>query len=111
MSCNDASKKPAEIRYVWHKKDLDKYQQVDWDFKSPIPLSPEKAVYASLEYLENEYGKDIAWKIQSIEIKPHWDSVWMYTIQFQCEINNEVHFEFVRVLFSGDVWKQVPQGK
>jgi len=100
-----SNRKPS---HVWHTADLANYKKVDWTPTQPIPLSPDTAVRAALTDLKDTYGTNIVWQIESITLKKSFSKPWLYSIQCKSNEERDYKMEFVRVLLSGEVWKQRP---
>jgi hypothetical protein len=96
---------------AWVTTDLTNYAKVDWNPTNAIPLSPDAAVRAALKHLGENHGTNISWRVSSIHLesdKFYPSYPWMY--QIECESgqagDRDYKWETVRVLLSGEVWKQ-----
>lgn len=96
---------------AWFTSDLTNYAKVDWNPTNAIPLSPDAAVRAALKHLGENYGTNTHWRVSSIRLESdefYPSYPWMY--QVECKSgqagNGDFKWETVKVLLSGQVWKQ-----
>jgi len=108
--CNQAgsNSKPSK---VWLTSDLTNYAKVVWNPTDPIPLAPNAAVRAALKDLAQSYGTNIHWQVSSIKLEGdrfYPSFPWMYYVECMSgqEGSSNFKWETVRVLLSGEVWKQ-----
>jgi len=104
-ACDQISsrRKPAK---AWVTSDLTNYAKVDWNPTNAIPLSPDTAVRAALAHLGETHGTNIDWRVSSIRLEKDDWSPWMYEIECKSGGERDFKWEHVKVLLSGEVWKQ-----
>ena len=91
---------------AWFTSDLTNYATVDWNPTNAIPLSPDAAVRAALAHLSEKHGTNFDWRVSSIRLEKRDWSPWMYEVECESGGDRGSKWESVKVLLSGNVWKQ-----
>lgn len=77
-----------------------------WNPTNSIPLAPDKAVIAAIDYASAKWPKVLSWDVDGVEIrKLSPDSPWFYSITLTDRKSGGYETEVIRVLMNGKVWK------
>jgi hypothetical protein len=93
----------------YYPDDLKAMNLPAWHVTNAIPLSPDQATLAAMRHLSLKYPTNISWEVDKIDLEKEFDSVWTYTISLVDRASGRDHFEVIKVLMNGNVWR--PDGK
>jgi hypothetical protein len=80
-----------------------------WEATNAIPVSPDKAVVAAIEYANSMRPQSLSWDVDHMQLlKFSDDSCWFYIVDLIDRKSGRYESEVVRILMNGKVWK--PEG-
>jgi hypothetical protein len=80
-----------------------------WNPTNTIPLSPDKAVIAAIDYANSKRPQPLSWDVDTVELrKLSPESSWFYIVTLTDRKSERYELEVIRILMNGKVW--VPKG-
>lgn len=96
----------SEVDYYF-PADLQTMNLPHWELTNAVPLSPDAAVRAAMEYGKERHPGTLVWDVDRISLEQHGKGVWLYNIDLVDRESGGYSAVSVKVLMNGRIWKPV----
>ena len=90
----------------YYPADLQTMKLPTWNLSNAIPLSPDAAVRAAMQYASEKHPGIVSWEVDSISLERLGSGgIWSYRLELIDRISGRYATEYPRVLMDGSIWK------